>query len=253
MTTSRFHIYNVAGDQGLRPVFKMDDGLIVETHFPRDEFYHAVNPGSDHDLVFFLGTEPNLFWEEYADIVTDLARELGASRLYAFGALLDRSPYTREPKITCTCTDARVKEEMTKYRVSFSSREGAATLNQVLLYYCQKKGLDGVAMTARAPYYPEFNLAIEYSPKSIKAVLARLNDLMRLGLDFSDLDYAIREIQGKLDFFRQQNAQFNSYIEEIEKNYVEMPYQEALDISANEAIRLAEEFLRGNKDRGEEQ
>jgi proteasome assembly chaperone (PAC2) family protein len=248
MKTPRFHIYSVAGDQGLRPVFKMDDGLIVESHFPKDEFYFGRNPNSDHDVVLFLGTEPNLYWEEYADTVVNLACAMGASRLYAFGAILDRAPYTREPRITCTCTGSRIKDEMAKYRVSFSSREGAATLNQMILYACRKKGLDGVALTTRAPYYPEFNLAIEYSPRSMKAVLVRLNDIMDLGLRFGDLDDAIGKVQGKLDFFRQQNAQFNSYLEELEKNYVEVPYEETLNMSPNEAIRLAEEFLRENKD-----
>ena len=248
--TARYHVYHIPGAEDLRPVFKMDDGLIVESHFPQDLFYYAANPASDHDLVFFLGTEPNLDWEEYADTVVALAGEMGASRLYAFGAILDRAPYAREPRITCTCTSPRVKDEMAKYRVSFSSREGAATLNQVLLYACQKQGLDGVALTARAPYYPEFNLAIEYSPRSIKAVLVRLNDLMHLGLAFDELDDAIGQIQGKLEFFRQQNTQFNSYMDELEKGYVEMPYRETLDMSANEAIQLAEEFLRGNKDPG---
>jgi proteasome assembly chaperone (PAC2) family protein len=248
ISTSRYHVYHVAGSENLRPVFKMDDGLIVESHFPQDQFFYAPNPDSDHDLVFFLGTEPNLNWEEYADNVVALATDLRASRLYAFGAILDRSPYAREPRITCTCTSARVRDEMSKYMVGFSSREGVATVNQLLLYACQKKGLDGVGLTARAPYYPEFNLAIEYSPKSIKAVLVRLNDLMHLGLGFEELDDAIGQIQGKLDFFRQQNPQFNSYIDELEKGYVEMTYQETLDMSANEAVRLAEEFLKGNKD-----
>ena len=247
LATPRYHVYNMSGVQGLRPIFKMDEGLIVESHFPKDEFYYALNPASNHDLVFFLGTEPNLLWEEYVGNVVSLACDLGASRLYAFGAILNRIPYAREPDMTCTCTSARIKEEMAKYRVSFSNREGAATLNQVLLHFCQQRGLDAVALTARAPYYPEFNLAIDYCPKSIKAVLMRLNDLMHLDLGFRDIDTAIGEIKSKLDSFRQQNTQFNSYIEELEKGYVEMSY-ETLDISPNEAVRFAEEFLRGNKD-----
>ena len=246
LATPRYHIYNTPSEQGLRPLFKMDDGLIVEHHFPKDEFYYALNPASDHDLVLFLGTEPNLYWEEYADTVVRLACDLKASRLYAFGAILDRYPYAREPRITCTCTGQRVKDEIAKYRVGFSSREGAATLNQVLIYACQEDGLDGVGLTARAPYYPEFNLAIESSPRSMKAVLVRLNDLMHLGLSFQELDEDAQEIEGKLGFVRQQNTQFNSYIEELDKGYVEMPYKETLDISPNEAIRLAEELLRKN-------
>jgi len=101
----------------------------------------------------------------------------------------------------------------------------------------------------RVPYYPEFNVAIEYGFKSIKAVLARLNGLMQLHLDFTELDNGAAELDGKLDFVRQQNAQFNTYIEELEKHYVEMPYEDQLDISPNEAVRFAEEFLKGNKDK----
>jgi proteasome assembly chaperone (PAC2) family protein len=253
IASSHFHVYQIPGADGLRPVFKMDQGLIVDAEFPGDEFYYARNPGSEHDLVLLLGNEPNLNWEEYADNVITLAAELNVSRLYAFGAILDRTPYFREPGITCTCTSAELKREIAKYRVRFSNRYGGATFNQLLVYYCQKKGLEGVNFTARAPYYPEFNLAIEYSPKSIKAVLARLSDLMRLELSFEELDASIREVQDKLDSIRKHNPQFNTYIEEIDKNYEEMPYREnTLNISANDAVRLAEEFLSRKKDEPEE-
>jgi proteasome assembly chaperone (PAC2) family protein len=247
MPTAHYHIYQIPGVESLRPVFRMQDGLIVESQLPKNQFYYAVNPASDCDLILFMGTEPNLNWEKYADTVVNLACDFGASRLYAFGGVLDRTPYTREPKMSCACTGAKVKDEMKKYNVTFFSREGPATFNQMLLYACEKKSLEGVSLTVRVPYYPEFNVAIDYSPTSIKAVLVRLNHLMHLGVNFDELNNAIRELEGKLDFFRQQNPQFNTYIEELEKDYVEMPYQEPLDISPNEAIRFAEEFLKENK------
>jgi proteasome assembly chaperone (PAC2) family protein len=248
MPTSHYHIYQMPGVESLRPVFRMQDGLIVESHLPKNQFYYVVNPTSDHDLILFLGTEPSLNWEEYADTVVSLACDFGASRMYAFCGLLDRTPYTREPKISCTCTGVKVKDEMEKYNVTFSNREGPATFNQMLLYACKKKGLEGVNFTVRVPFYPEFNVVIDYSPKSIKAVLVRLKNLMHLDMNFDELDNAIKEVEGKLDFVRQQNPQFNTYIEELEKDYVEMPYQESLDISPSEAVRLAEEFLKKNKD-----
>ena len=72
---------------------------------------------------------------------------------------------------------------------------------------------------------------------------------MQLGVNFDEIDATIHELDGKLDFVRQQNPQFNTYIEELEKNYEELAYDEPLNISANEAIRLAEEFLKNNKDK----
>ena len=250
---SRYHVYQVSGVDNSRPIFKMDEGLITETHFSTNEFYYALNPASDHDIILLLGTEPNLYWEEYADMVADLAIYFKATRLYAFGAILDRTPYTKEPKISCTCTSARMKEEISKYGVTFSSRIGTASFNQMLLYACQKKGLDGINFTGRVSYYPEFSVAIEYNPKSIRTVLLRLNDLMHLNLDFTELDEGTKELESKLDFIRQQNSQFNTYIEELEKEYVEIPYHESLDISPNEAIKFAEEFLRENKDQHREE
>ena len=217
-------------------------------HFPRNDFYYATNPATDSDLILFSGTEPNLNWEEYADTVVGLACDFGASRLYALGGLLNIIPYTREPVMTCTCTSAKIRDEMEKFNVMFSNREGPATFNQMLLYACKKKGLDGSSFTVRVPYYPEFNIAIRYSASSIKAVLARLNHILHLNLDFDELNSAIKELQGNLDMVRQQNPQFNAYIEKLEKDYVEMPYEEHFDISPSEAIKLAEEFLKENKD-----
>lgn len=252
MPTSRYHIYQIPGIQSTSPVFKMQDGLIVETHLPRNDFYFARNLVSDHDLILFLGTEPNLNWEEYADSVVSLASDFGATRLYAFGAILDTIPYSREPMMTCTCTSTKVKDEMEQYNVMFSNRVGPATFNQMLLYACKKKNMDGASFTVRVPYYPEFNIAIGYSPKSIKAVLVRLNHILHLDLNFDDLDAAVRELQSKLDAVRQQNPQFNNYIEELEKDYVEMHYKEPLDFSSSDAIKFAEEFLKENQDHTKE-
>ncbi len=248
MPASRYHIYQIPGVQSLNPTFKMDEGLITQAQFPRNEFYYAVNPVSDHDLIIFSGTEPSLYWEEYADTVVSLARDFGAKRLYALGGLLNKIPYNREPVMTCTCTSQKIKDEMNEYNVMFSNRVGPATFNQMLIYTCGKKGLDGSSFTVRVPYYAEYNIAIGYSAQSIKAVLVRLNHLLHLRLNFDDLDDSIKELQGKLDFVRQQNAEFNSYIEELEKEYIEMPYEEPLDITPNEAIKFAEELLRENKD-----
>jgi proteasome assembly chaperone (PAC2) family protein len=248
MPTSRYHIYQIPGIESLRPVFRMEEGIIVESHLPEDQFYYAKNPASEHDLIFFLGTEPSLKWEEYAETVVSLASDYKATRLYALCGILDRTPYNREPKISCTCTSAEVKEEMEKYNVTFSNREGSATFNQMLIYTCQKKGLEGVNFTVRVPCYPEHNVFIGYSPRSIKAVFVRLKDLMHLDMDFEELDDAIKEVEGKLDFFRQQNPKFNTFMEELERNYVETPYQESLDISPSDAIRLAEEFLKNNEE-----
>jgi hypothetical protein len=162
--------------------------------------------------------------------------------------ILDMTPYTREPLISCTCTDAKVKQEMDNYQVTFSNREGMASFGQMLIYACKKKGLEGVNFTVRVPCYPEFSVFLGDSPKSLKAILVRLKDLMHYDVNFDKLDGVIKEIEGKLNSVRQQNPNFNAFLDELEKKYVEMPYQKSLDMSPSEGVRLAEEFLKNNRD-----
>ena len=248
MPASRYHIYQVPGLESLRPVFRMDNGIIMDTSLPENRFYFAKDAAAGHDLILFLGNEPSLRWEEYAENVIDLALQFGAVRFYSLCGLLDRSPYAREPLISCTCTGEKVREEMDKYNVTFSHREGPATYNQMLIYTCQQKGLEGVNFTVRVPCYPEHNIFIGYAPRSLKAVFVRLKDMTGLNIDFDDLDEEIKEVDTKLDSFRQQNQEFDTYLEELEKHFTEMPYQESLDISPDDAVRLAEEFLKDNGD-----
>ena len=253
INTPRFHVYQIPGVHNARPVFKMEDGVIKETDFPKNQFYYAGNPSSEHDIILFLGTEPNLYWEEYGDTVLALAQNFKVTRVFTFGAIYDRSPYNREPKITCTCTNDNIRDQLGNYSVTMSSREGMATINLMLLYAFQKHDIDGVNLTVRVPYYPEFNVGLDYSPRSVKAILERFNNLMKLGLNFNNLDKEISEIESKLDSIRKKNTEFNTYMEELEKNYTETPYQEPFDISPDEALKFAEELLKDNRDRKKDQ
>jgi proteasome assembly chaperone (PAC2) family protein len=252
METSRYHIYQMTGADGLRPIFKMEDGLIVESELPKDEFYYVSDTAWEHDLILLSGNEPNLNWEEYANSLVTLAGDFGASRLYTSCGIYDMSPYTREPIISCTCTSDKIRNEMEKYNVTFSNREGPASFAQMLMYVCKKNNLEGVNFTVRAPYYPEFNIALSYSPKSIKAILVRIDQLMHINISFDELNDEIKELEKNLDSMRQKNPQFKTFIEEQEKNYVEMSFQEPLDISPSDAIKFAEEFLKEHKDPGKD-
>ena len=71
-------------------------------------------------------------------------------------------------------------------------------------------------------------------------------------MDFDELDTEIATINEKFETIRRSNPQFNTYIEDLEKNYTEMPYEEPFDISANEALKFAEELFRNNRDRNQE-
>lgn len=245
---ARFHIFQLPGQLSLRPDIKIKDGVLTEHRFPQNQFFYSVNPDADNDLILFLGTEPNLNWEEYANAILGMAEELGVTRIYLLGGVLDKTPHTRDPGVSCACSSDQLKEEMRKYNIQFSNYQGPGSFSTTLLRLCQDRQGQMVSLTTRATYYPEYDIVIPHNPKAIRAVISRLNHLLCLNLDISDLDKQAEEFEVKLNFMASQNPAFQAYIEELEKDFIEVAYQEPLEMSPDEGVRLAEEFLRGKRE-----
>jgi proteasome assembly chaperone (PAC2) family protein len=247
MPIARFHIHQLPGQESLRPQVKMKNGLLEDHRFPSNQFFYWVHPNADHDLILFLGTEPNLNWEEYAEGVLSLASEMSVSRIYLLGGVMDTCPHTMEPWVSCACTSAGLKKEMSKYAVGDSNYEGPGSIDTTLMHYCQNRRLDAVSMVAGSTFYPDFNIAIGYNPKSIRALMRRLNPLLGLKLELADLDTLVRDFENKLGSTLNQTAEFKAYVAQLEKKYEEVVFEEPLDLSGEEAVDMVEEFLQDDR------
>lgn len=244
----RFHIFQVPGQLSLRPQVRIEDGILREHHFPTNEFFCWVNPITDHDLILFLGSEPNMNWEEYAEALLGIAKQFKVDRIYLLGGVLDRLPYTKEPHVSCSCSSFAIRGEMQKYGILGVEYEGPGSFGTTFLHICQNQHMDMISLVARAAYYPEFNILIPRNPKSIRALVTRLESILHINLDTIDLDTQVQEFEGKLDYMAGNNLEFQKYIEKLEQDYAEIKYEKPLDISADEAVRIVEEFMRKKPD-----
>jgi proteasome assembly chaperone (PAC2) family protein len=244
----RFHVFQVPGQISSRPHVKIEEGLLTEHEYPENEFFYARIPHSQHDLILFLGTEPSLHWEEYADAILYIIREFGVVRTFLLGGVLDKTPHTREPNVSCSCTSADLRDEMRKYGVLFGNYEGPGRFGTTLLHTCMEYGLPLVSLTARATYYPEFSIVISPNPKTIRAIVTRLSAIMRLEIDTSDLDTRSDEFEERLAGMAGRSDEFRNYVEKLEKDYSEVRYEEPLGLSGDEAVQIAEELLKGNNE-----
>jgi proteasome assembly chaperone (PAC2) family protein len=240
----RFHVFQVPGQTSMRPQVRMENGIIKEHSFPQNKFSYWLNPKTNNDLIFFLGTEPNTNWKSYAESILSVVKEFSVVRLYLLGGVLDKTPHTKDPAVSCACSSPELKEELKKYGIEFSNYEGPGSFGTTLLYYCQKRRIPMVSMTARATFYPEYNIIISYNAKSVRALVKRLTYLLGLRIDTSDLDKQSDEFETKLTFMASHNPEFQSYVAELEKEYTKTRFEEPLDISAAEAIQSVEEFLK---------
>ena len=57
--------------------------------WPSNEFYYWKSPDPDeHDVVLFLGVEPNMKWRQYTNHIADVAQSTDVRLLVTVGALL---------------------------------------------------------------------------------------------------------------------------------------------------------------------
>src|SRR3569833_2164401 len=98
--------------QATRPMVSLEDGTTRKLEWPENAFFHARVPGTSRDAGVLLGTEPNLRWRTYSQLVLGLAQDLGVERVVTFGSLLADVPHTRPAPVTAAATDERLVEEL---------------------------------------------------------------------------------------------------------------------------------------------
>src|SRR3546814_4971589 len=85
-----------------RPVVTLDDDGVRDISWPSTEVYAGSIPGTDRDVVFVVGTEPQLRWRTYSDQLTTIATTLGAQLCITLGALPPAVPHPPPPHLAGT-------------------------------------------------------------------------------------------------------------------------------------------------------
>src|SRR5436305_6830136 len=102
---AEIHSENFFDFQATRPQVSLVDGTLRKIDWPSNSFHEARIVDGDRDVVLLLGTEPNLRWQTFTDLVTGLATDLGVTMLVTLGSLLADVPHTRPAPVTASASD----------------------------------------------------------------------------------------------------------------------------------------------------
>ena len=91
--------------QVTRPQVTLVDGEQRKIEWPETAFHHATIPELDRDAIILLGIEPNMRWRRFADLIGDLAADLGVELVVTLGSLLADVPHTRAAPVTGAASD----------------------------------------------------------------------------------------------------------------------------------------------------
>jgi proteasome assembly chaperone (PAC2) family protein len=220
-----FYMFQVPGThQFLRPEIKLEEGYIRELRSSKNEFFFSGNERKG--LVIFLGDEPHMNIERYAEAFFDAVQELGVKRVAVVGGVYGTVPYNKDRQVSCTYSLPSMKDELSEYAVRFSNYEGGASIGSYLADRAEQLGIEYFVYYAVVPMYDLSQLSsllqgvrIEQDFKAWYDLMRRFNHMFGLRLDLSDLQRQSDEL----------TASMTAEIDELEKKAPQSSIRDYLD------------------------
>lgn len=209
-----FYISNFPGSMEVsaifRPQVELRDGLIAEYREPSNLFYaDEVN-----HLIFLVGKEPNLKWRQYTQCVFEVVEQFGVGQIYFVGSFAGLAPHSRQPKLTCSVSQANLREKLAEYHFKFSNYEGPASITTYMLQVARQKGVKMMNLVAEIPAYVQGR-----NPRCIETMTRHLAGLLKLDLNLDDMRLISDEFERRLNEVIQQRDDLAEHITKLEENY----------------------------------
>jgi proteasome assembly chaperone (PAC2) family protein len=211
--------------QATRPRVSLVDGLTRHIEWPENDFFHA-SPDGDRDIVLFVGTEPNVRWRTFTEIVVDLVKDLGIDLVVSLGALLADVPHTRPAPVTGAGSDAELVE---KLGLQASRYEGPTGIVGVLHDACRRAGIPSVSFWAAVPHY----VSLAPSPRAALALCDRLSALLELPIDVAELEAMVEGYTAHVTEAVSSDEDAVAYVDELEQR---VDLIEEHDVPSGESI-----------------
>jgi proteasome assembly chaperone (PAC2) family protein len=209
-----FYIYSFPGAMEVtslfRPHCQIRAGLVRQFDLPENVFLGVPA----RDLILFLGKEPNLAWQDFADCMFDLCARTGVRCIYFIGSVSGLVPHTRDPHLFCSVSDAQLKPTFEQLGIRFSDYEGPASIVTYLTAEAQRRGIEMVSLVAMVPAYVQGN-----NPKCIDAVVRRLAGILQLDLHLDDLRTAADDFERKLTEVVNDEPELAENVVKLEQDY----------------------------------
>jgi predicted ATP-grasp superfamily ATP-dependent carboligase len=226
-----------------RPSIRFGENEKREITWPTVEFFEAGAPRAPRDLVLVQGVEPSMRWRAFCAHIVDLAEALGVQMVVSLGALLGDMPHTRPVAMTGHASDAALLERL---GLPSSSYEGPTGIVGVLHTACADAGLPSASLWASVPHY----VAAAANPKAALALLRRVEVLIGVSVDVSELESAAADYERQVGLAVQSDPDIQAFVERLEQ--AADSEDQALPDEVPSGDALAREFQRFLRQRGRE-
>lgn len=196
-----------------RPTIKYVDSVQRTIMWPSSQFLAYQAPELSHDIILYLGAEPQLKWKTFSKIFLDVSKHFKVSELVLLGALLADIPHSIAVPITGTASNIDLKERLNEMDIHNSRYEGPTGMIGVLQDTFRRAAIPATSLWAAAPHY----LAATPNIKVTSALLTYLNTFMSFGLDLSDIQADAIRFEEQITSLVARDPEASAYVRKLEE------------------------------------
>ncbi len=224
--------------QATRPQIRLSEGQTREIVWPDVELFEVRIPRAPRDLIVLSGSEPSFRWRTFSRLIVDVAEAIGVQLVVTLGALLADVPHTRPVSVTGFASDPAL---VARLGLSSSTYEGPTGIIGVLHAACMDAGLPSASLWAAVPHY----IAAAPNPKAALALVRKLEGLVGVAVDGSDLESAAADYERQVNLAVQSDPDVQAFVERLEQAAGEEEDDETGPLPSGETIaRDLQRFLR---------
>ena len=194
-----------------RPKVVVENGLIRQLEYPKNEFFYWKNRELSPDLILFLGHEPHIRWKAFADLFVKLALRFGVERLITIGGLYDQVVHTIPRKISVVAGNPDLLKELLAHDVEPIDYAGPGSYVSLLQEHAETNGVGSFMLWGRVPPYMKMK-----SPRDCIQILDLLSKLVPFEVDLRELREEGNLIDEQLQRALEEKPDLKTYVKQVE-------------------------------------
>lgn len=186
--------------------------------WPTNEFFACVDPsdGPDaRDLVVLLGTEPDLRWRQFSEMVLEVARRTGVQLVIALGAYFEDIPHTMPPRVNNYAANPELHPLLQGLTFHTARYEGPTGIITLVTSRFAEAGYPVATFWGRAPHY----ISANPNPVVAARILREVARVLHLTLDLDLLDEAATRFSEQVQDAVSKDPEALAYVKELERQY----------------------------------
>lgn len=209
-----FYLMNFPGSMEVaslfRPHVKIEEGLVTELDEPSSVFYCSPR----HNLVLFVGKEPNLRWGDYTDCMFKVIADFNVARVFFIGTVAGLVPHTREPRLYSSVSDRALLTPMKRHGCMPSNYEGPGSFVTAMTVRAKERDIPLATLVAEVPAYVQGK-----NLKAIDVVAHKLMAVADLDIDLGELHEGGLAFEARLNEIVQERPDLAEMVRKMEEAY----------------------------------